>query len=254
MKLKEDEVLVLRTCNVDLTSYKGFRWKSKGLVVAPDWDNDKSISCGKGLHGALWGEGDGSLFNWNKDAMWLVVKVKKKHIADIEQQGKIRFKQGIVIFCGSQKDATDFIAKHVQGKAIIGYTTTAGDYGTAITGYRGTAIAGDGGIVIAGYYGIATAGEYGSAMTGHYGIATAGYYGSATAGYMGTATAGDNGIATTGYKGTAIAGYYSIVQIKYWDSINSRYKLKTGYIGEDGLKPNVTYKLNKNNEFEETNK
>ena len=41
-----------------------------------------------------------------------------------------------------------------------------------------------------------------------------------------------------------------IIQIKYYDG--KRYRIKIGYIGENGLKPNVKYKLNNNHEFEES--
>ena len=54
-------------------------------------------------------------------------------------------------------------------------------------------------------------------------------------------TAGDYGTATAGYYGTATAGDYGIIQIKRWNV--SRYRIVTGYIGEDGLLPNVAYRL-----------
>ena len=149
-----------------------------------------------GLHGMLWGEGNGRFLSWSKDAKWLVVKVNKKNIADINQVGRIRFKQGVVVFCGNQKEATDYIAKWGQGKAIIGHTATAGDDGSATAGYNGTA--------------------------------------------------------TAGYKGSATAGYNGIIQIKYWDGEYIRFRIQIGYIGENGLEPNVHYKLNNNHEFEKT--
>ena len=70
----------------------------------------------------------------------------------------------------------------------------------------------------------------------------------ATAGDEGTATAGDEGTATAGYKGTATAGNKGTIIIKYWNG--KQYKYKIGYTGED-VKPNIKYRLNDNNEFEE---
>lgn len=64
----------------------------------------------------------------------------------------------------------------------------------------------------------------------------------ATAGDSGTATAGDRGTATAGYRGTATAGHGGTIQVKWWDG--SRYRILTGYIGEDGLKPNTKYCVN----------
>ncbi|MFG8791718.1 hypothetical protein ACEPVN_08100, partial [Pseudomonas aeruginosa] len=60
--------------------------------------------------------------------------------------------------------------------------------------------------------------------------------GTATAGYKGTATAGNWGTATAGEKGE--------VRIRYWDEKTERCRTVIGYIGEDGLEPNVPYKLN----------
>jgi len=108
--------------------------------------------------------------------------------------------------------------------------------GGAIAGYRGTATA--------GYRGTATAGEGGTATAGEGGTATAGNWGTATAGNWGTATAGEGG--------TATAGEFGIIQIRYFS--NGRWRIKTGYIGEDGLKPNTPYRLDENNEFAEVAK
>ena len=84
---------------------------------------------------------------------------------------------------------------------------------------------------------------------GNYGTATAGDRGTATTGYEGTATAGDGGTATTGDRGTATAGDGGIIQIRYWGE--NRYCIKTGYIGENNLKPNTAYRLNSQHQFEE---
>ena len=92
----------------------------------------------------------------------------------------------------------------------------------------------------------------GGAIAGYRGTATAGYRGTATAGEGGTATAGNWGTATAGEGGTATAGEFGIIQIRYFS--NGRWRIKTGYIGEDGLKPNTPYRLDENNEFAEVAK
>ncbi|WP_179196570.1 DUF7666 domain-containing protein [Pseudomonas aeruginosa] len=140
-----------------------------------------------------------------------------------------------------------------KGTATAGYkgtatagdegTATAGDEGTATAGYKGTATAGYKGTATAGNWGTATAGDEGTATAGDEGTATAGYKGTATAGYKGTATAGNRGTATAGYKGTATAGEKGEIRIRYWDEKTERYRTVIGYIGEDGLEPNVPYKL-----------
>ncbi|EME90703.1 S-antigen family protein, partial [Pseudomonas aeruginosa PA21_ST175] len=45
------------------------------------------------------------------------------------------------------------------------------------------------------------------------------------------------------YKGTATAGEKGEIRIRYWDEKTERYRTVIGYIGEDGLEPNVPYKL-----------
>jgi hypothetical protein len=126
-------------------------------------------------------------------------------------------------------------------------TASAGDYGTVTAGGEGTATAGDYGMATAGDRGTASAGDYGTASAGDYGTVTAGGEGTATAGYEGTATAGDYGMATAGYYGTATAGKNGCIQLKYWDG--ERTRIVTGYIGENGLEPNVPYKLDENHQF-----
>jgi hypothetical protein len=187
-KQTEKTVLVLRTCRADMTSCHGYKWPVKGKVSAPDWRDD--FDCGGGLHGWLWGEGDGSLGIWDVGAKWLVVRVLESDIRHGKGEliGKCKFPKGVVVFCGDRKEATDFIAANgAAGKSIVG--------GTATAGYRGTA--------------------------------------------------------TAGYRGTATAGYSGLICIKYWDAEKERYRIAVGYVGEDGIKPGVKYRLDDNNKFVE---
>ena len=71
---KEETSLVLHQCNSDMSSYNGFIWPTSGHVSAPDWE--PTNECGKGLHGFLWGEGNGDLADHSPDSKWLVVSVK----------------------------------------------------------------------------------------------------------------------------------------------------------------------------------
>jgi hypothetical protein len=197
-------VLVLRTCDRDLKSYGGFQWPASGPVSCPDW-NPAAI-CGYGLHGALWGEGNGELLALDDpDAKWLVVKVKAADV--VELGGKVKFPAGEVVHCGDRTSATEYLVARAPGRAVIGASLTAGTRGTATAGYAGTATAGDAGTATAGTRGTATAGTRGTATAGYAGTATAGTRGTATAGYAGTATAGTRGTATAGTRGTATAGY-----------------------------------------------
>ena len=205
-------VWVLRVVRADMTSRDGFRWPTSGPVEAPDWS--PTAECGRGLHGWMRGEGDGSTappYAWEPDARWLVVEVAKADVIDLG--GKVKFPRGTVVMCGARLEATTAIAQAYPGAIVVGGTATAGDCGTATAGYGGTATA--------GYGGTATA----------------------TAGDGGTATAGDRGTATAGDGGTATAGYGGTITIRRWDSTASRYRLVVGYIGEGGLLPEVAYRL-----------
>jgi len=259
MVKKKEKVLVLRTCRADMSSYGGFKWPASGYVEAPDWL--PTAECGNGLHGWLWGEGDGNLGNWEHDAKWLVVEVDADKVIDLG--GKVKFPSGEVVFCGSRLDATNYLVKRAPGKAVIGAAVVVGDCGKATAGERGKATAGERGKATAGYCGTATAGHGGTATAGAGGTATAGKNGTATAGRGGTATAGDNGkatagsygtataghqgTATAGNYGTATAGYGGILCLKYFDG--GRWRIKTAYVGEGGILPNVMYKLDDGGNF-----
>ena len=144
-------VLVLRTCNAELQAHGGFQWPSKGAVKAPDFQ--PAEQCGNGLHGWLWGEGDGTLGNWDADAKWLVVQVLASDVIDLKN--KVKFPKGKVVFCGDRFDATAYLASKApnQVKAIIGHTSTSGYRGTSTSGYNGTSTSGDVGTSTSGDYG-----------------------------------------------------------------------------------------------------
>ena len=221
--------LILRCCKTDGTSYGGFKWPMKvgAVVECPDWDPEPE--CGNGLHGWLDGQGDLSACDWWDDAtaVWLVVEAD----TIVQLNGKVKAPSVTILFVGDRQDACNWLAQRRPGvmfacaSAGDHGTASAGDYGTASAGSYGTASAGDGGTASAGYRGTASAGDGGTA--------SAGDGGTASAGYAGTASAGDHGTASAEYGGT--------IQIKRWDG--SRYRIVTGYVGEDGIEANVLYKL-----------
>ncbi|MBG7134424.1 hypothetical protein I5J24_24240 [Pseudomonas aeruginosa] len=283
-KASQETALVLRTCSADLTSHGGFQWPDKigAVVEAPDWKKDNK--CGHGLHGWLFGQGDHDCSGTvgDADAKWLVVEVV---LADlIALGGKVKFPRCTVRHIGGKASATQFLIANEPrsaGVAVIGATLQAGDKGFCQVGDYGTATAGDEGTATAGNWGTATAGDGGTATAGHRGTATAGDWGTATAGACGTAPAGGGGTATAGTRGTAPAGDWGTapagdggtatagnrgtatagdcgtatagekgeIRIRYWDEKAGRYRTVIGYIGEDGLEPNVPYKLNADRKF-----
>jgi hypothetical protein len=218
---------MLRSCDADMSAYNGFKWPKAGPVSCPDWDS--RATCGYGLHGLLWGEGDVTLTAMDqKDAQWLVCAVWS---ADVVGLGaKVKVPRAFVVFCGSRHDAVAKLQRLGAKKSAWG-TATAGDSGTATAGVRGTATAGDSGTATAGVRGTATAGVRGTATAGDSGTATAGYGGTATAGYGGTATAGEDGV----------------ICILRWNG--KRYKPVFANVGENGIEPNVGYRLDQNGCF-----
>ncbi len=253
------KALILRTCNADMTSHGGFVWPKRGPVKCPDWDPQPT--CGNGLHGLLWGRGNGALLNRAEDAVWLAVEVNTKDVVDID--GKVKFPRGRVVKCGARDEVVAYIEARtpadvksssaiVYGQATAGYAgkATAGNYGQATAGNYGQATAGNYGQATAGDSGQATAGYAGKATASYAGKATAGYAGKATAGNYGQATAGNYGQATAGDSGQATAGEKGIISLSYWDPKAERRRIVIGYVGEDGIEPDTTYRLDDNYKFE----
>ena len=204
---------VLRNCKEGGVSHEGFTWPQGGLVEAPDWD--PVPECGHGLHGWLEAAGDFSLGHGDGAPVWIVVKVRRDEVVDLG--GKVKFPRGEVVYYGDVDGAVAYLAS------------------VGVCGYKGKATAGD--------RGQATAGDRGQATAGYGGQATAGYGGQATAGDRGQATAGDGGQATAGYGGQATAGDKGEISIRWWDPKTERCRVATGYVGEDGIEPNVAYEV-----------
>ncbi len=235
-------VLVLRTCNGDLTSKNNFTYPTSGPVQCPDWQ--PTAECGNGLHGLLWGQGSGVLLNWEPSAKWLVLRVETGDIVDL--RGKVKFPKGEVVHCGDQLSATQYLLANSpadKARAVVGAHVSVGHRECALVGDKGQATAGNYGHATAGYMGHATAGNYGHATAGYMGHATAGIGGQATACAWGQATTGNEGHATAGNNGQATAGYMGTISINYWDAQTSRYRVATGYVGEDGILANKAYEV-----------
>jgi hypothetical protein len=228
---------LLRTCDKDLKSYKGFQWPSSGLVSAPDWD--PKPECGNGLHGLLSGEGDGSLLSTKDPAKWMVIAVVKSEVVQIDS--KVKVPKAYVVFVGSKKDATDMIVKLCPGSACAFATVTSGEYGHSISGDYGSSTSGYGGHSISG--------DYGSSISGHSGHSISGDYGHSTSGYGGHSISGDCGHSTSGYYGHSTSGENGIVQFDYLE--NERKRIKTLYVGENNIKAWHIYFLNDKFEIED---
>jgi hypothetical protein len=215
---KRDTVLLMRTTGPNGESHGGFVWPLKvgAKVAAKDWSREPV--CGGGLHGLLWGQGDGGLLNRNADAKWLLVEADRKDVVEIDG-AKAKCRACVVRYVGDKAGAVAFMVAHApESSSVLGAARAVGDNRAAVVGDSGQATAGDSG------------------------QATAGYSGQATAGDSGQATAGDSGQATAGYRGQAKAGDLGTVIIRWCDSDANRYRVTVGYVGENGIKPDTFYR------------
>jgi hypothetical protein len=213
---KPETVLVLRTCDAERKSYGGFQWPESGPVECSDWRDN--FGCGGGLHGLLWGEGDGSLLNWTADALWLVVEVLTSDVrhGQGDMVKKCKFPRGTVLFCGTRDAAVAMVLTARPGSACVASTLTGGDDSTLTGGYASTLTGGDD-----------------STLTG-------GNASTLTGGDASTLTGGNASTLTGGYASTLTGGDASGFTFKYWDG--NKYRFAHGYVGEDGILPGVAYK------------
>ena len=157
----ENYVYVTKSVNKDLTAHGGFQYPKSGIVEAPDWKATET--CGKGLHGFLWGEGKGDLADYDADHVWLLIKVNMND-GFVDLKDKVKFRRGEVVAVGDCKTVTEKLKECLPKDRLYkvnGGTASAGDYGTATAGDYGTASAGDYGTATAGYGGTASAGKGG---------------------------------------------------------------------------------------------
>jgi len=94
--------------------------------------------------------------------------------------------------------------------------------------------------VVSGSGSVAVSGSNNSTATD--GISISGYMGLSVTGDGGISKTGDNGQAVAGVNGRVFGGDNSILELKWVDSTGRR-RISTAYVGEDGILPNVMYRL-----------
>lgn len=245
---------------------KGFVWPEEvgSVVTCPDWDPHER--CGGGLHGLRPGDDDPGMWANEPNAVWMIcsydpataVVLKRKikvpscvveYVVDLKNGAPFKVPQwlrdhGVAepIYRGVDIDLVDSCIPEVHRHIKVGA------YGYAISHRFGVSEAGWDGTAIAGGFGKASAGVSGMAIVGDYGTAFAGMGGKAQAGNGGTAIATNYGRAIAGYLGKAQAGIGGIIQIE-WITKDAYPRIATGYIGQDGLEPNVLYMLDLEGHF-----
>jgi hypothetical protein len=93
-------VLILRKCNKDGGSSRGFVYGQVGdIVTAPDWSPNPK--CGNGLHGLKQGNGDWVLL---KGYDWLVIEAAEEDVVDIDKDKcKCKFRTGKIVYRGDEE-------------------------------------------------------------------------------------------------------------------------------------------------------
>jgi len=215
-----------------------------------------------GLHGALYGEGDGGLLDWRSDAKWLVVEVELETVVDLG--GKVKFPKCEIKYCGDRKGACKYLQENgCAGRKIIGGISISGDNGKSISGDYGTSISGHFGISTSGHFGISASEDYGistsryggksisgdagESTSGHKGTSISGHWGTSTSGCQGVSISGNNGIIISEDGGTCQSGKFGRIISEWW--CDNRYRIVVGLVGEDGIEANVPYKLDENDKW-----
>ena len=129
-------IYVLRVNDANNQSKNGFQYPRKGKVSAPDWN--PSPECGGGLHGWESGEGDPSVATIHPDGVWLVLKVEDSPENLVRLNGKVKFREGTVVFAGSRNAATEYIYNKTKAPRVLWVNLTGGDHSTLTGSNRST--------------------------------------------------------------------------------------------------------------------
>jgi hypothetical protein len=214
--------LLLKTVNADMTAHGDFVWPRSGEVLSDKWNPDPV--CGDGLHGALHGCGDGSMFNWSDDAVWIVFEAIGEVV---EFDGKAKCSAGNVLYAGDRKTATDLIMAECGSVPCIGAFIVGGDRSTVSGGDWATVSGGDWATVSGGDW-ATVSGGVGATVSGGVGATVSG-------GNWATVSGGD--------VATVSGGDGAILSVKWHEG--ERYRIAVAYVGEDGIEPNVKYRCKK---------
>ena len=260
--MSQEKALVLRTCKADGTSYGDFQWPTEigSIVKCPDWKPTKE--CGNGLHGLLDGLGDLFLLSSSIDAIWQVVEVDRSQC--IELGGKVKFPECKLVYSGDMLGAlmlfVDYNVQQLKSDDDCAGLVSTEDYShLAASGYNSRLAASGYGnqLAVSGTNSqlaasgnnsqLAASGNNSQlAASGDFSrVVTSGYYCRLSASGKGSIVmcAGDANTVSAGENGTIV--------LSKWNNIAKRHEVRVGYIGENGLKPNVAYELDQNFEFVE---
>ena len=202
--IPEGFVLVLRTVKSDMSAYGGFVYPTSGKVWAEDWD--ETPECGKGLHGWLWGEGDDSLAIGEEGSrLWMVILVDGAKIVPLN--GKVKFPEGEVVFCGDCETAVKTIQWFAPAGTKINRSTNIGGYRSTNSGGNGSTNSGGNESTNSGGDRSTNSGGDGSTnIGGNESTNSGGYRSTNSGGYRSTIIGGDESTNSGGYRSTNSGG------------------------------------------------
>ena len=258
---------IIRSCNEDMTSKNGFLWPASGLVKADDFL--PTNRCGNGLHGLRLNQNNPVI--WYENGKLLLLKVDEKKIVDLDD--KCKFPEAIVI---KTFDDMNSLTLYLYNKNIniegmyrrtqisdnsvkwIGgdRSTLTGGYGSKLTGGNGSKLTGGYGSKLTGGNGSTLTGGDRSTLTGgtcstltggDRSTLTGGYGSKLTGGKYSALTGGDRSTLTGGDDSKLTGGNNSTLIIQYWDK--NKFRIAIAYVGENGILPNVKYKVNDKGKF-----
>jgi hypothetical protein len=193
-------VLCLKYMQPSLKAYNGFKWPKIGHVTAPDWKPTKKI--GNGLHAFMWGEGYARFGYLDDDAMWLVLKVRKQDIVELD--GMVKFPEAEVLFCGEKEIAVSIVMHHAPaGTSVVFANITVGD--------DENAFGGDHANIRGGNFAKVRGGDFATLIVGDYGTAIGSYHATITGGYFANLTGGQRSTVKGGHRSTVKGGKWAKV-------------------------------------------
>ena len=242
----EPDAFVIRTTNKDGASESqyanGFVWTREvgAIIDAPDWQ--PTAACGNGLHGCLDGVGNWAYLSSQHDALWWIVGVKRAECIDMG--GKVKFPRGKVVYFGGINGALQTIAKEwrrVAQEAIEKAKIEDSAESVCTSGLRAHA---------------STSGEDAHASTSglraHASTSGWGAHAS-TSGWDAHASTSEKQSVSSGLgiNNQARAAEGGAICLVCRNGDGDIIAIRASKVGENGILPDVFYRLNENDEFEE---
>ncbi len=184
--LNENEILVLRTCDSNGQSFRGFQWPLEvgAIIEAPDWNPEPILEGG--LHGLPWGEGSSNCILKESDTIWMLIAVDNTKDY-VEFINGCKFKKGRIAYIGKQEDTIETLQSMVTGNKYIVFARQDG-------GDKVVQLAGDFAVQNAGNYSIQEAKTNSIQITKNHCFQKADSYSNQTTGKYSTQIVGNNSI------------------------------------------------------------